>query len=149
MPALLNAPITIAGTYTGNPFQIRQSPNYQGGPMAVTAQHNFTWGSGGTSVDTYLQTSLDGGATWADVIHFPQALLASARSVANVSSAVSPATPVTATDAGALAANTINPGIVGAWWRVKYVVVGTYAGGTTLRVDVNPVMVPAGPGSFN
>jgi hypothetical protein len=148
MQLLPSTAITVAGTFTGSPFQIRQGPNTQGEAMAVAAQMTFTWGSGGTSVDVYLQTSFDGGSTWVDAAHFAQLLVASAKAVAAVSSTTSMTVPAAATDA-ALAVNTVVPGMVGEWWRIKYVVVGTYAGGTTLRVDSSPVMVPAGVGSFN
>src|SRR5271155_619207 len=62
---LLNAPITIAGTYTGNPFQFRTGSEANN-PLGLCAQKSFTYGSGGTSVDTFLQTSLDGGNSWCD-----------------------------------------------------------------------------------
>lgn len=147
MPNLLNVAVPAAGTYTTSPVQIRQGPNSQGDAMSVCCEHNFTYGSGGTTLDTYLQTSLNGGTTWIDVVHF-SAALANLHTVANVSGASGPTAPVPVTDGGALAANTILPGIVGSWWRLKYIVAGTYAA-STLRVDVSPVMVPAGVGSFN
>jgi hypothetical protein len=31
---------------------------------------SFVYGSGGTSVDVWTQTSLDGGSTWIDVCNF-------------------------------------------------------------------------------
>jgi hypothetical protein len=116
--------------------------------MTMTAQQLFTYGSGGTSVDVYVQTSFDGGTTWCDAFHFPQILLASRRDVGAVTQAG--LTPAAATDA-TLAAATANAGMFGGWWRVKYVVVGTYAGGTTLRVDAfgNVMLVPAGVNAFN
>lgn len=134
---LLNATITSAGTFTGSIFQFRGTPGQQPLPGSLIAQKTFTYGSGGTTVDTYLQTSLDGGTTWADVVHYAQNLLASDPRplVANVSSATTtPTAPVATTD-GTLAVNSTSVGIFGPLWRVKYVVAGTYAGGTTLRVD--------------
>jgi hypothetical protein len=156
MPNLLNTPIAAAGTFTGPIYQIRQGPMQAGAPMSLCAEKLFTWAAGGTSVDTYLQTSLDGGNTWDDVVHWAQNLAASDAGgrplYASVNSlTVLPTTgaPVATTD-GAQTVNTTNLGLFGQWWRVKYVVVGTYTGLTTLRVDVAcSDMVPAGVGSFN
>jgi hypothetical protein len=103
-------------------------------PRSLCAQANFSYGSGGTTVDAYLQTSVDGGLTWMDIAqwHFTTA---SARSFFNLNSQASHPTPVQATD-GALAANTANDGILGPLFQVKTVSTGTYAG-TTLRIDVS------------
>jgi hypothetical protein len=153
MPNLLNAAITVAGTFTGSPYQIRQGPMQAGAPMSLCAQKLFTWGSGGTTLDTYLQTSLDGGNTWNDVVHWAQnAAATDARSfyVGVNSLTVLPTTgvPVATTD-GTQTVNTTNLGLFGHWWRVKYIVVGTYAT-STLRVDADcGNVVPAGAGSFN
>ena len=38
-----------------------------GAPRNLTLQANSVYGSGGTSVDAYVQTTLDGGATWFDI----------------------------------------------------------------------------------
>jgi hypothetical protein len=101
-------------------------------PRNLAAQANFAYGSGGTSVDAWLQTSFDQGATWTDIAnwHFTTA---AARKVNNLSASSSNA--VTAAD-GALAANTSADGLLGPWFRVKWVTVGTYAGATSLSVDV-------------
>jgi len=223
MPNLLNAAVPAAGTYTGSIFQIRQGPMQAGAPMSLCAQKLFTYGSGGTTVDTFLQTSLDGGNTWADVIRWPQSTTASdARPIAGAASSLttSPQAVGAGTSDGSigtLAANStwttgttitmgvvnpgwvlpgmsvfdttaaaaigtvlsytgltltltaaaahassgstdallfgggviIVPGLFAHWWRVKYIVAGTYAT-STLRVDVDcGNMVPAGAGSFN
>jgi hypothetical protein len=140
--------ITTAGTVTGSPFQIRQGPSSQGEAMAVAMQATFTYGSGGTNCAVYLQTSFDGGTTWCDCANIVF-LLANARAVAAVSSTTSMTVPVNPVTDGTMAANTVTPGMVAEWWRVKVVSTGTYAGGTTVRVDSSPVMVPAGVGSFN
>jgi hypothetical protein len=155
VPAILLASAAVgnlaAGTNVGPPWQIRTGPGQAGSVFSLTAQKTFTYGSGGTTVDTYLQTSFDGGNTWADVIHWAQNLLASdARPfVTLLHNLTTPAIPAATTD-GTQTVNTINAGIFGLWWRVKYVVVGTYAGATALRVDLSGAnLVPAGVGSFN
>jgi hypothetical protein len=61
---------------------------------------------------------------------------ATARKGYNVSGLTGGAAALTLSD-GSLAANTaLAQGIMGNKWRVKYTTVGTYAGGTTLAVDV-------------
>jgi hypothetical protein len=140
------ASIPAAGTYVTTPLQIRQAPNSQGEAMAVCAEFNFVWGSGGTTLDAYIQTSLNAGTTWVDAINF-HAALASLHTVAAVSSTTSMTVPVAVTD-GAQSPNSVTPGLVGSWWRLKYTVAGTYLT-STLRIDIEPVMVPAGVGSFN
>jgi len=149
---LLNAPITIAGTYTGNPFQFRTGSEANN-PLGLCAQKSFTYGSGGTSVDTFLQTSLDGGNSWCDVVHWAQNTTSSdARPlIANVNAQnmlASPGAPFATTD-GTATVNTTVYGLFGLWWRVKYIVAGTYAT-TTLRVDAAaPGLTTAGAGAFN
>jgi hypothetical protein len=132
---LLNLPITTAvGPSVTSTFQLRGSP---GGVETsnMLLQATFTYGSGGTSADAYIQTSVSDGVDWVDVANF-HFLLASARVLSVLT--LSPATPVAPgyvpTD-GTLAANTVKDGIIGSLWRVKFVTVGIYAGGTTLRVD--------------
>lgn len=103
------------------------------GINSLAVQATFTWGSGGTSLKCYVQTSLDRGVTWIDIMSFAFAG-ASAKKVSAVSNYVAPAAALTPTD-GALADNTILNGVLGDRFRVKYVSVGTYAGGTTIFIN--------------
>lgn len=103
-------------------------------PRNVAVQANFGYGSGGTSVDAYLQTSLDQGATWIDIAQF-HFTTAAARFVYNLNSQTAVATEYTPTD-GSLAANTAKDGILGPEFRVKYASTGTYAGATSLSIDI-------------
>lgn len=131
--ALLNIGVTTAVTAQVTPtFQLRPGP--AGGlPTSMTLQGNFTYGSGGTSTDAYVQTSLDGGGTWIDVADF-HFTTSSQRFVYNLNSSTSVTTEYTPTD-GSISANTSKDGVFGSQWRVKYTTVGTYAGSTTLRID--------------
>jgi hypothetical protein len=104
-------------------------------PSSICVQANFTYGSSGTTVDAYFQTSVDGGATWIDIAQF-HFTTASARFVYNLNSQTPVTTEYTATD-GSLAANTSKDGIVGPLYQVKLASTGTYAGNTTLRLDVS------------
>ena len=98
------------------------------------AQAKFVYGSGGTSVDVYIQTSIDGGVTWIDIMNF-NFLLASATKVSACLAPIALAPAITPTD-GALASNSIITGLLGQKFRAKWKSVGVYAGGTTIQVDV-------------
>lgn len=108
-----------------------------GNPESAIIQGTFTYGSGGTTADVWVQTSVDEGGTWIDVANF-HFTTASARFLYNLSAL----TPVFATEYvptdGTLAANTSKDGFLGPTWRCKATTTGTYAGGTVLRVDVAP-----------
>jgi hypothetical protein len=128
------ANLAITGAVTA---QMTTALQLVAGPCeSIALQANFTYGSGGTTVSAWIQTSLDGGATWCDVANF-SFTTASAREVMNLSALTTATTPQTPTD-GSLAASTA-PGVpIGSHWRVKYTTTGTYAGGTTLRIDAQP-----------
>lgn len=132
MTILLNVPVTTAVTATvTTPEQFRD-----GNPESAIIQGTFTYGSGGTTADAWVQTSADEGGTWTDVANF-HFTTSSARFLYNLSALTPKTTEYTPTD-GTLAANTAIDGLLSALWRVKYTTTGTYAGGTILRVDVAP-----------
>lgn len=124
---LLSTSVTTAVTAAvTTPLQLRATaPN-------IVLQGTFTWGSGGTTADAWVQTSVDGGTTWIDVANF-HFDTTSARFLFNLTTG-SVASEYTATD-GTLTANTAVSGIIGNLWRVKFTTTGTYADSTTLRVD--------------
>ena len=127
LPRLLDTlTITAAGTVTGNPVYI--------GPDAafLTFEAIFTYGSGGSTAKAYLQTSLDGGATWIDIGHasFTTATASKLFPINGVGSMPAATAP---TD-GSLAADTVLDGVLGEFIRTKVVTTGTYAGGTTLLI---------------
>lgn len=133
MTILLNATITTAVTASvTTPEQFRD-----GNPESAIIQGTFTYGSGGTTADAWVQTSIDEGGTWIDVANF-HFLLASKRFLFNLSALTSVTTQNSTTTDGTMAANTSLDGFLGPLWRVKYTTTGTYAGGTILRVDVAP-----------
>lgn len=104
-------------------------------PPSASIQMRFVYGSGGTTLAAWVQTSLDGGATWADVAAIAAVTTASLTSVFNVSSFTPALTPIALTD-GSLAAGTAKDGMLGPLWRVKLTTTGTYVG-STLFVDIN------------
>lgn len=121
---------------TAQAGQVTTAQQLQGGapPQNIVIQATFTYGSGGTSTDAYVQTSVDNGATWCDVAEF-SFTTATGRKIFNLTSNTPVTTQATPTD-GSLAANTAVNGILGPLWRVKYTTVGTYGGSTTLNIDV-------------
>ena len=106
-----------------------------GGMKYVAVECKFVYGSGGTTVDVYIQTSLDGGLTWIDIMEF-DFTTASANKVNSVTIAPSVVTnfpPVSVVD-GSLAINTSVQGVLGDRLRAKYITVGTYGGSTSLAI---------------
>jgi len=122
--------VTTAATYVGD-----WVTGFQG-LLAVCAQLRLAYGSGGTSIKAYLQTSLDQETTPIDIacVVFGTA---SEVTALNFSALTPKLTQVTPTD-GALADDTALDGILGDRFRLKLVTTGTYAGSTVLSARVNP-----------
>jgi len=129
MTMLLNIPITTANSATATTGMQTSEP-----PLSATIKAVFTYGSGGTSADAYVQTSTDGGGTWNDVANF-HFTTSSAQRWFNLS-ALTPVTSIATPTDGSLTANTSVDDLLGNLWRCKYSSVGTYAASTTLRVDM-------------
>ncbi len=108
------------------------------GMKNLVIEANFVYGSAGTTVDAWLQTSLDGGSSWIDIAQF--AFLTT--SLRKVHTVVLPAVVATRTNVtpldGTLGDNLIQDGILGDMIRAKLTTVGTYAGGTTLNINFIP-----------
>ena len=135
MPAKQETQTFLSLTPTTAVSSVSSQTSFAQGPIkSLAIQANFTYASGGTSVDAYVQTSLDNGVTWIDIAEF-SFTTSSLRKVFNLTNlaVTSIATP---TD-GALTANTCVNGILGSLYRVKYVTVGTYAA-TTLVITAVP-----------
>ena len=122
------ATISTAATVTTTPTTLLAGMKY------LVAEAQFLYGAGGTSAKAYVQTSLDQGATWIDIMCFAFTTSAASK-VSAVSSTIALAAAVTPGD-GALSDNTILNGLLGDQVRVKYVSVGTYTGATSLQVDM-------------
>ncbi len=121
-----------------------------GSPRSLAIQANFSPGASasGSSIDVYVQTTIDDGSTWADVVNFHFTTVARIAAVnitpqspvgTPLSSATAPdaQTPVTLTD-GTMASNTARDGLLGPQIRAKYLSTGTYSG-ASIRVDVASV----------
>ena len=122
----LTSPVSVTATQV---LQLRRMSL----PTNVTINCIFTHGSGGTSADAYIQTSLDGGTTWIDVAQC-HALTTTFNALFNLSNEAAITSPATPTD-GTLTDNTAVSGIIGNLWRVKYKSSGTYGGSTTFVVN--------------
>jgi hypothetical protein len=132
---LANLPITTAVTTQ----KTTAVPLTNGAFNSALFEAIFTYGSGGTTVDAWVQTSLDGGATFFDVMNF-HFTTASASFIFNISALTSITSEYTPTN-GTLASNTCKDGLLGDRWQVLYTTTGTYAGSTSLQV----YMAPRGP----
>lgn len=121
--------ITTAATYVGEWVEGFE------GLLAICAQLRLAYGSGGTSIKAYLQTSLDQETTPIDIACV---VFGTASEVAalNFSALTPKLTQVTPTD-GALADDTAVDGVLGDRFRLKIVSTGTYAGSTVLSARVN------------
>lgn len=102
---------------------------------SLVVEANFVYGADGTTTKVWIQTSVDGGFNWIDIINFAFTT-SSGRKVSTVDVDAS-ATAVVPTDAG-LADNAIVDGILGDRLRAKVTTTGTYSGGTTLNVTMVP-----------
>ena len=115
-----------AGTTTGSAVTIANA-NY------VTAESIFLYGAGGTTCKVYVQTSLDGGTTWFDIMQHAFTTSA-ANKVSSVTGDIAPAAQALTPGDAALTDNTIIQGVVGDRLRVKVVSAGTYTGATSIAV---------------
>jgi hypothetical protein len=134
--------LNLAPTAAISPAAVTPWMKLNAQPRNLTAQFNFTYGSGGTSIDAYLQVSLDGGLTATDVANF-HVTTSSVRKAVNLNAQTPEATQVVLTD-GSMTANTAQDGILGPLIRVKYQSSGTYAA-STLTVDVQSDQIPSFP----
>lgn len=98
---------------------------------SLTLQGTITVAAGGTTAKAWVQTSLDGGTTWADIANFAFTTSTATRVYHLTAAAVtSIATP---TD-GSLADSTAVNGVLGDRIRVKLTTTGTYTGASSFVI---------------
>lgn len=103
------------------------------GMKYLAVQALFVYGSSGTNLKCWIQTSFDRGTTWTDVMNF-----FFETTTASKFQVVKSPTAVAANQAiqdAALANNTILDGCLGDRLRIKYTSTGTFAGSTTIKLD--------------
>jgi hypothetical protein len=98
----------------------------------LAVQATFVRVGGGTSADFFVQTTLDNGHTWIDIMEFSFATT-TATKVSAVVTCIALAPAITPGD-GALTVNTILTGLLGSQLRVKYTTVGTYTGASSITL---------------
>ena len=127
---VLLAPLTIGaavGATASTPKTGLGGMNY----LVVTGV--FLYGAGGTDAIARVQTSIDGGLSWIDVVSLGFTTSALTK-VSAVTTKIAPATQAATYTDGTLTVNTIIQGVLGDRLRVKYVTTGTYTGATSLAV---------------
>lgn len=122
--------ITTADTRTGEWVENLD------GLTAMTTQLRLAYGSGGTDIRAYLQTSLDQGTTAVDIACITFGTVSKVEilnhsGLTPIGLTGSPASGVIPTD-GALADDTEIDGVLGDRIRLKVVSTGTYGGSTVL-----------------
>lgn len=117
-------PVTVAGTVVCTAITGISSA------VGMAVLLRLAYGSGGTTIRVYLQTSLDGGTTYMDIACVLFGAAAKAV-VLNFSSLTPKTTQVVPTD-GTLADDTAIDGIIGDRLRLKVVSTGLYTGSTVL-----------------
>jgi hypothetical protein len=135
------ASVAITAALTGS--VVTQSVDAQGNTItyvdrleamvAAAIQFRLAYGSGGTTIKAYLQTSFDQGQTWVDIA-CAAFTTASAVKIFNLSALTPKTTAVTPTD-GSLTDDTCVDGLLGDRLRVKVTSTGTYTN-TQLAVRV-------------
>ena len=116
---------TTAATVTGKTFNIGTDVT------SISIQWIFVRGGGGTTLDAYLQTSLDGGTTWTDIYNCKKTTTSENTISVNIVAAVVDKDNTDAT----LADNTAENGIIGSLIRIKFVTTGTYTGTSTIKAS--------------
>jgi hypothetical protein len=90
----------------------------------------------GDTLDVYIQSSIDGGTTWDDFVHFTQVLGngGAKKYIAQWERDLSPTTPQHAPQDAAIAAG-VQQGPIGPTWRVKWVIVSSSSPQFTFTVS--------------
>ena len=123
----------ITGAMSGEVITDVSGVEYVGnleGMLGANVEIRFIYGAGGTSGKVYIQTSLDQGDTWVDVICMTFTIT-SVTKVFNLSGLTPKTTGATPSD-GALADDTSLDGVLGDRFRTKVSTIGTYSGNTEI-----------------
>lgn len=133
---LMNA--VLAGAVSAVVSQPTTLPG--GAPRNLTLQGNIVVAGGGTTCDVWVQSSVDGGATWFDIANF-HFTTTSAIKLFNLCASTPVTTEATPTD-GTLGANTAVDGLLGPMLRTKLTTTGTYTGASSISIDIASDKLP-------
>lgn len=125
MPMIFNSSPTTAQTLAvSSVWQFGANAPYIR-PRSLLLQGSFAYGSGGSTVDCWIQSSIDGTSVWWDVanFHFTQANKLRGFNL----SSLTPVTTSTTPSFGTLANDTALDGFLGNYLRVLMTTTGTYA----------------------
>jgi hypothetical protein len=129
------------GPFSLGDFQIGAAATYTNpaGPVsglsgldAASLQVQLAYGGGGTSINVYIQSSLDQGQTWFDIANIAFGT-ASGTELINLSGLDKLTTPTAPTNQ-TLANNTMLDGPIGDRLQAVVVTTGTYSGNTLVSV---------------
>lgn len=127
----LLATTTLAGAVTAQTTEaVKGLHNMQ----YLVCEAIFVRAGGGTTAKFWIQTSLDGGVTWVDIINFAFATTTASKLTAVVDNPATPLTPATAPTDGTLGDDAIVNGVLGSMLRVKYTTTGTYTGASSIAI---------------
>lgn len=132
---LLNLPAIGAAVSLTGPLGPWCTNLYAYKSLALWAQ--FTYDSGGTSVDCWVQTTLDGGNVWFDIANF-HFTTSSADAAFNLQSQTAVTTQKASFGNHSITSNTCVDGLLGDQLQVYYQVQGTYGGASSLIVYALP-----------
>lgn len=118
--------VAAATTITGDPVKV-------GNITSLAALSKFAYGAGGTATKVFIQTTLDGGTTWFDIVSHAFTTAAGVKASA-ATSYIAPASQGLTPGDAALTDNTIIQGVLGDLIRAKVVTTGTYTGTTHITV---------------
>ena len=125
---LISRTLTSAETYIGDvavvPF----------GTRTLSAQMAFVRAAGGTTCDVFLQTSLDGGSTWIDIMQWAPTTTTLTR-ISVIKLDIAFTANYTPLD-GSLGDNSIKDGLLGDIVRAKIITTGTYTGASSVALTV-------------
>lgn len=105
------------------------------GMLSGNFEIRFSYGASGTDCKVYIQTSLDQGDTWIDIMQ-AKFTTSSGTKVCNLSGLTAVTSAVTPTDGG-MSDNSSIDGILGDRFRVKITSTGIYTTNTSVVVRLN------------
>lgn len=127
--------VTTAGT-TIYPISTNALITDLSGMKYLVAIAKFIYGSSGTTAKVFVQTTLDNGSTWVDIMCLAFTT-ASLTKISAVTANIAPAAQAFSPTDGSMTDNTVINGVLGSAVRIKVITAGTYAGDTQLYVSIN------------